>query len=283
MKAGTIRFFMFISRFPVRWFGYSLATLGGWIYALAAPRRRRMVESNLEPVLGTSSRLRRFQVALQIFGCLARAYYELFFINSLSKEKLVNMVHLDEPGWSQMQEWLARGTGLVLAATHQSSFDLVGQVLVALGLKMFVLAMPDEAQTFQIFNQLRQQSGAVIEQVGPKALRGALRMLRSGGLIVTAGDRRIKGQGIVVEFFGRPTLLPDGPVRLALHGEGPIIGTFCRKEKGKYHVRFEPMELVRTGDDEADVRENVQRFARLMEVAIRAHPEQWHLFLRLWE
>jgi Lauroyl/myristoyl acyltransferase len=46
---------------------------------------------------------------------------------------------------------------------------------------------------------------------------------------------------------------------------------------------FVPIELSSTGDDEADIRTGVQRLAQAMEPAIRAHPEQWHLLIRLWE
>jgi KDO2-lipid IV(A) lauroyltransferase len=93
----------------------------------------------------------------------------------------------------------------------------------------------------------------------------------------------MKGQGTEVEFFGRPTLLPDGHVRLALQTGAMVFGTFVYRENKEYQFRFVPLEMVRSGNKEADVRENAQRVARMIEAPIRAHPEQWHLFYRLWE
>jgi KDO2-lipid IV(A) lauroyltransferase len=46
--------------------------------------------------------------------------------------------------------------------------------------------------------------------------------------------------------------------------------------KRKYRLRFEPpVELVRTGDADRDIRENTQRFANVLEEIIRRYPEQW--------
>jgi lauroyl/myristoyl acyltransferase len=87
----------------------------------------------------------------------------------------------------------------------------------------------------------------------------------------------------VVEFFGRPTLLPDGHVRLALHTGAALICAQTRREEGEYWLRLCPLEVTRSGDDEVDVQENAQRLAAVLEQFIRSHPEQWHLFQRLWE
>jgi len=45
---------------------------------------------------------------------------------------------------------------------------------------------------------------------------------------------------------------------------------------GKYRLRFEPaVELIRTGDAERDIRENTQRFAKVIEDIVRKYPDQW--------
>jgi len=46
---------------------------------------------------------------------------------------------------------------------------------------------------------------------------------------------------------------------------------------------FEPeLELPRTGDREADVREGVRRWAAVLEPHIRVAPEQWSVFEAVW-
>jgi KDO2-lipid IV(A) lauroyltransferase len=43
------------------------------------------------------------------------------------------------------------------------------------------------------------------------------------------------------------------------------------------------VELARSGDEEADVRENTQRFTRVIEEYVRAHPEQWLWVHKRWK
>jgi len=45
---------------------------------------------------------------------------------------------------------------------------------------------------------------------------------------------------------------------------------------GKYRLRFDPaVELVRTGDLEADIKANTQKLTSIIEEYVREYPEQW--------
>ena len=43
-----------------------------------------------------------------------------------------------------------------------------------------------------------------------------------------------------------------------------------------------PLDIPNTGDRAADVREGVQRFARVLERYVRRNPEQWTVFEDFW-
>ncbi len=277
-----MRLGLFLARVLPRPIGYPLVQAIAWLWGLFSPHARGILESNLLPVLG-ENRCRRRWVALQVFVHAARQYYEMFYLPSVPPAKIATMVHFDEPGWSHFLEAYRSGKGVVLVAPHLSSFDLAGQAITARGYPMLVLVLPEQERGFLFLNRLREFQKTRIMPVGPKALRAALRVLSEGGIVVTGADRPVKGQGVEVEFFGRPTLLPDGHVRLALHTDANLFLAYCRREKGEYRVNMLPIELVRGGEREACIRENVQHLARAMEPCIRAHPEQWHLFQQLWD
>lgn len=284
LSESTIRLALFLVQIVPRWLGYPLADGAGWLYGQLAHEYRAIVESNLEPVLQTTDRRRLRSVAARAFATAARAYYELLYMPSVPPKKIVRLAHFDEPGWTDFQRARQEGRGIVIAAPHLSSFDLLGQVLVAQGYPIFVLALPDPSPAFVFMNKMRafQKHGEIVP-TGPAALLKAVRVLRAGGVVGTGADRPIRGQGTVVEFFGRPTLLPDGHVRLALRTGAALFLTPCRREGHQYHLGFQRIPLERSGDPEADIRANLQRFARAMEPFIRAHPEQWHLLIRLWD
>ena len=66
----------------------------------------------------------------------------------------------------------------------------------------------------------------------------------------------------------------------------PSCPGFCYWDYARkiYRLRFEPaVELVRSGNEEADVRENTARFTRVIEDYIRAHPDQWLWVHKRWK
>lgn len=262
--------------------GYPLAEGIGRMVGRCAPQWRAIVESNLAPVLegATARQIRR--VAVEVFAHFVRAYYELLYLPAVPLERVVDMVTIEGPGWQSFLETRRHGQGVILTSTHQSSFDLAGQALAARGFPSHVLALPEQINSLAVFQQFREAAGNRVLPLSHSAIREAMRALRGGGIVATAADRPVRGQGIEVELFGRPTVLPDGQVRLAMRTGVPIYGAFCSSEKRHYTLRFVRLEMVRSGDQDADVRENVQRIAHMIEPPIRAHPEQWHLFWRLW-
>jgi KDO2-lipid IV(A) lauroyltransferase len=264
--------------------GYRIAVVAGWIYGLLAADTRAIVRSNLVPVLPTATRSRLRRCVLRTFRAAARSYYEAFYLPYVPPGRIVAMVRFEPLGWSQLAAAHREGRGLVVVFPHLSSYDLAMQAVAARGLKGLVLLLPDSAEGFELLNQVRRfQSGADFHPTGPAALRQAVRTLRRGEVVATGAERPIKGQGQRVEFFGRPTLLPDGHVRLALRTGAAFFLVACRWERGRYHAGVQRIGLARTGDDETDVCQGVQRLARAMEPHIRAHPDQWHLQFRLWE
>jgi KDO2-lipid IV(A) lauroyltransferase len=190
---------------------------------------------------------------------------------------------MEGPGWDRLKEARAEGNGIILVVTHQSSFDLAGQAISAHGHPVFTMGLPAPGETMTLFNRLRTSKGLRIIPVGPRAAREAIRCLRRGEVVAIAADRPVRDQGTVVEFFGRPTLLPDAHVRLALQTGAELVCAYVRREDRRHYLAIEEFELTRTGDKETDVRENVQRVAHRLETFIRAHPEQWHMFQRLWD
>ncbi len=69
-----------------------------------------------------------------------------------------------------------------------------------------------------------------------------------------------------------------GIARVALHTGAAVVPGYAWWDEAirKYRLRFEPpVELVRTGDADADIRINTENFTRVIEDFARAHPDQW--------
>jgi len=87
-------------------------------------------------------------------------------------------------------------------------------------------------------------------------------------------------------FNSDESTLAEMPSRLALRTDAAVVPGFLLWDasRRKYRLRFEPaVEISRTSNEEADVRENTQRFTRVIEDFIREHPDQWLWVHKRWK
>jgi len=93
-------------------------------------------------------------------------------------------------------------------------------------------------------------------------------------------------QGIFVDFFGIPACTASGLARIALRTDAAVVPGFTIWDTTlqKYRLRFDPaLELVRTGDLEADIAANTQMFTKVIEDYVRKYPDQWLWVHRRWK
>jgi KDO2-lipid IV(A) lauroyltransferase len=96
----------------------------------------------------------------------------------------------------------------------------------------------------------------------------------------------IPPQGVFVDFFGIPACTASGLARIALRTDAAVVPGFTiwDPELGKYRLRFDPaVELVRTGDLDADIVANTQEFTKVIEEYVRKYPDQWLWVHRRWK
>jgi KDO2-lipid IV(A) lauroyltransferase len=118
------------------------------------------------------------------------------------------------------------------------------------------------------------------------AMRNMLRTLKRNGMLGILIDQNVDWyEGVFVDFFGRPACTTDGLALLALHTEAPVLpGYMVRLPDGRYRLVIGPeVEIVRTGDKDADVLANTQRFTEVIEETVRRYPDQWLWIHQRWK
>jgi KDO2-lipid IV(A) lauroyltransferase len=92
------------------------------------------------------------------------------------------------------------------------------------------------------------------------------------------------GDGVAVDFFGRQTVFPSGPARLARISGAPVVfGWAARRPRGRYLVHISPPVLSdRALDPEEDARRITSRLVSEFAAAVRRYPEQWYVFRDMW-
>ena len=253
-----------------------LAEVVGTLAYLAAPGARRAVHANLAviaPERNTSGVVRR------VFVEQTRNYFEIFSIPRLDPKTLLAEVRTD--GWEHVAHAYERGKGVILASAHLGPVSFVGQMVLAHG---YPVALPVEIATSEFQRSVnRARGGAGLQLINTDSALGIFRFLREGKVLGILADRAVTGVGEKVEFFGRDALLPSAAVVLSLRTGAPLVPSFAGRRDGVLTASFEPpLEIPNTGDRDADVREGVQRFARVLERYVRSAPEQWTVFEDFW-
>jgi Kdo2-lipid IVA lauroyltransferase/acyltransferase len=252
---------------------------------LLRPELRRIAMRNLELAFPNWTDRQR-QTALR--GMLRQVGWMIGEFSQFPKytiEGIKKIVLID--GEENFAEAQRRGKGVLFLTGHMSAWELAPFAHALYGHPLHFLVRPIANQRVDaLINRYRCLSGnQPIDK--NRSVRIMLRVLTEGGTVGILSDHNTSGdEGIFVDFFGLPASTTSGLARIALHTEAAVVpGFICwDAELAKYRLQFAPaVELVRSGNEEEDIRENTARFTRVIEEHVRAHPDQWLWVHKRWK
>jgi KDO2-lipid IV(A) lauroyltransferase len=263
--------------------GRLLARQCAWLLARLQIRPYRILRENLSHVVRDLSPQELERLARRAARELAYTYVDMFRI---SQQDLLHgdvMLH-DAEEWERVQAHFRDKRGTVVVGGHVGNFDLAAQWIGGQGHQVQMLGLADPGKATEIINAYRQQDAIVVTPISVQALREAVRRLRSGGVVATGVDRPASYDDPPIQFFQAPAPLPTGHVRLAMQTGACIVVAYClRQADGRYRIRFFPaLDMIRTGDREADVLLNARRVLELIEQTILEDPAQWGMLHPVW-
>jgi KDO2-lipid IV(A) lauroyltransferase len=119
---------------------------------------------------------------------------------------------------------------------------------------------------------------------GKEGGMGLLRSLKKGRSIALMNDQKYN-KGLAVPMFGYDCMTADGPTRLALKFNVPLIPITGRRIEGTKFVATAypaiPLNYDKP-DDEQTVFDGVKRINEFMEARVREAPGQWFWAHRRW-
>lgn len=131
------------------------------------------------------------------------------------------------------------------------------------------------------------------ERCGNKVIRKTtagievLRAIRKKALVVAAIDQNASGRmGVFVPFFSRLASTSSGLAGLALASNVPVIPAVLVREKGTWRHRivvWPPVEPVRTGNTEEDIRATTEKFSAVFQQMVEQYPDHWLWIHKRWK
>lgn len=249
------------------------------------PSLRRIAMFNLElafPAWTGTQRKKVIRGMIRQIGWMAGEFSQF---PKYTRETIEGIVVID--GAEDFANAQGRGKGVLFLTGHMSAWELAPFAHARYGHPLHFLVRPiANPRVDALINAYRCLSGnQPIDK--NRAARAMLKVLGEGGTVGILSDHNTSlDEGVFVNFLGIPASTTSGLARIALHTDAAVVpGFLCWDySAGKYRLQFQPaVELVRTGNEEADVRENTARFTRVIEDYVRAHPEQWLWVHKRWK
>lgn len=262
--------------------GYKLAIFFSDAHYLFAHEDRRRVTQNLKSIFPEKSEREIARIRLRMFRNFAKYLVDFFRFQNLDvgfvekNIKFENLEYIDVP--------LKKGEGVISVTAHIGNWELAGAALSLKGYRISAVALSHQNKNVNDFF-VRQRESKQLEVIPfGNAARACLRALRQNRLLALVGDRDFSEKGQTIDFFGKPSIFPEGPAIFAMATKAQIVpGFLVRNSDDTFTLRFEkPIKYEITGNKPEDAKKIITSCKLIFEKYIREYPDQWFMFRRFW-
>ena len=224
---------LLVGRLPWPW----LWRLGDWLAArnLAANRREsKVTDCNLRLAFPDLDPGRRAALLREVMHTTARQALETLALWSRVRRDNLDELIVEMYGTRHLDEAIAAGRGVLLAAPHFGNWELLNRWLAA-RTPLSILYAPPESKVMEGFLRLVRADADRVTQVRAEAagVRQLLRYLRGGGVVGILPDQQPRGgEGEFAPFFGVPALTMTLFGRLAQRTGAAVLLAWCERLPG---------------------------------------------------
>jgi lauroyl/myristoyl acyltransferase len=263
---------------------YAIARVTGVAMFIFYRRLRRTLVANQRRVLPGGSRRQIARSARRVAISVAKNYYDLFRLPSMSRAQLLD--YFEGRGVEHLAAAHARGKGVIIVAPHVGSYNLVPSYVSALGYRTFaVVEHIGDPRLHDYFFRLRANQGVTLLTTGPEDVRNILRALRDGSVVLMLADRNVGTSSDPVTFFDERTMLPAGPALIARRTGAALLPAYSYRMGNTRSVAIglPAMRLPEIiGSPEQRREADTQAVAHLLERMIGEAPDQWAILQPVW-
>jgi Kdo2-lipid IVA lauroyltransferase/acyltransferase len=268
-----------------RWMARALAIVFALGVYTVYGRLRRVGMRNLEMAFPEMAAKQRRRILRGEFVSLGRQLAEFCLFPSYTRENIGRVVVYD--GFENYDRARLRGKGVLFLTGHLGAWELSSFFHSLQGHPLWIVMRGlDNPFVDRLVQSYRTMHGnRVVDK--DDFVRGLLGAMKKGETVGILMDTNMTPpQGVFVDFFGIPACTASGLARIAMRTDAAVVPGFCVWDArlGKYRLKFDPfLELVRTGDEEADILANTALFTAKIEEFVRKYPEQWLWVHRRWK
>jgi KDO2-lipid IV(A) lauroyltransferase len=268
-------------RLPIR-LGYKLAIFISDLRYIFAKVDRANVTANLKVIFPDKNEKEIARIRLEMFRNFAKYLVDFFRFPKIDLNYIKQNIRIENSHY--FNESLSKGKGVIALSAHIGNWELGAATIALLGYPFLAVALPHKHKKVNsFFNSQREAKGIKVIPFG-KAVRNCLDALKENKIVALVGDRDFSEKGMVLDFFGKPTFLPEGAAAFSLKTGASIVPAFMLRDKDdKFILKLEkPIEYTATTNRNNDIVEIIKRCKSIIEYYIRKYPDQWLMYRKFW-
>lgn len=239
------------------------------------------VKKNLARVFPHISNRRLCKFTRQLFRNYSKYLVDYGRFTYLDENSILKNVHYFE-GIENFESALDLNKGLILLTAHLGNWELGGIFLSNYGLKVNVVTLPDEnphIDSIRTWYRTKFNIKTITVGSTPLSILDCIKALNNKEIVAMLIDRyNSYNDSIEINFFGKPSLFPKGPLILSRLTGAPVVMAFVVREEERYKSIMEKPFVVTTEEQEYIVANEI---VKILENYIKLYPEQWYNYVTI--
>jgi len=256
----------------------------GYLGFYILPKKRRVAYKNLKIAFPHYPPQKINKIVRQVFMNSAQHFAEIAYMPWIDDKYINKFIEFE--GLDDVLSVMSNKKGSVFLCLHEGSWE-IGNFVTAQTLNKYnYTVLVREQPKFPLLSKLLNEHRArnINHMLTVKdSLRPMVESLKNGHAIGMVADHGAQ-DGIFVNFFGRPALTPTGALKLALKLDTNVFMGFMKRKGGaKHKITLSTYKLIRTGDEEKDLKVNLENINRIFEKYITDSPQEYLWFFKRWK
>ncbi len=255
----------------------------GWLFKTIGPlfSQNKTVHRNLQLAFPDMAPEEREYIAKQSWESVGRTAGELPHLPKIhpyegDRVKVTGVEHLDGIENSDR--------GAVFATGHFANWEVMAAAICCRPVDCLITYRAlNNPYIDRRLNKVRHDYGIGVLTPKGAGTRELMRALSAGRAVALMNDQKFN-EGLAIPFFGYNAMTAQGPSRLALKYDVPIVPISTRRTgPARFEVTVHPPFIPeKTGNAEADLIACVKRISAFVEQEVRENPGQWFWQHRRW-
>jgi KDO2-lipid IV(A) lauroyltransferase len=266
---AVMRMFSWISPRVAEYIAPVLAALVWY----SVPRLRRVTRINLKAVYPDMDAQQRKKIGRDSMTHYAKGIFEAGMLWHWPLDKLYSL--FDEvQGMDEVEELMKQGKGLIVAAPHCGSWEMLNLFLHSKGEAAILYKPTKFPEIDALLREKRARAGAEMVAAKGKGIRRMYQLLKDGYFVALLPDQEpTGGGGQFAPFFGIEALTGVLLPRMAQRTGAPVVFAVCERRKGGRYC----VHLFKTNPSiySEDMREALTEVNRGIEQCISVDASQY--------